>query len=147
MVKTNTLGALAAAAGALVAVGLLVLMLLMSEAHPADAILLPGLHGKIAYQGHDGHDWEIYTINPGGWGKFNVTDNNANDFAPDYSPNGKRIVYQGYDGHDWEIYTINAGGGGGQVLLTDNSTNDKAPSWGNRHDDNDSEDADNNDDE
>jgi hypothetical protein len=91
------------AAGALVAVGLLVLMLLMSEAHPAGAILLPGLHGKIAYQGHDGHDWEIYTIN--------------------------------------------AGGGGGQVLLTDNSTNDKAPSWGNRHDDNDSEDADNNDDE
>jgi hypothetical protein len=68
MVKTNTLGALAAAAGALVAVGLLVLMLLMSEAHPAGAILLPGLHGKIAYQGHDGHDWEIYTINPGGGG-------------------------------------------------------------------------------
>jgi hypothetical protein len=104
MVKTNTLGALAAAAGALVAVGLLMLMLLMSEPHPADAILLPGLRGKIAYQGYDGNDWEIYKINAGG-------------------------------------------GGGGRVRLTDNSTNDKAPSWGKRQDADDSEDADNNDDD
>jgi WD40-like Beta Propeller Repeat len=147
MVKTNTLGALAAAAGVLVAVGLL--MLLMSEPHPAGAILLPGLRGKIAYQGYDGHDREIYTINPGGWGKFNVTNNNTDDENPAYSPSGKKIAYSGYDGNDWEIYTINAGGGGGggRVRLTDNSTNDFAPSWRNRHDADDSEDADNNDDD
>jgi hypothetical protein len=84
MVKTNTLGALAAAAGALVAVGLLVLMLLMSEAHPAGAILLPGLRGKIAYQGYDGHDWELYKIKANGGGRVQLTHNSTNDKAPSW---------------------------------------------------------------
>jgi len=45
MTKTNHLGALAAVAGALVAVGLLVLMLVMVEARPAGATF-PGKNGK-----------------------------------------------------------------------------------------------------
>jgi hypothetical protein len=86
IVKTITLGALATAAGALVAVGLLMLMLLMSETHPAGAILLPGLRGKIAYQGYDGHDWEIYKINAagGGGGEVRLTHNSTNDAGPSW---------------------------------------------------------------
>jgi hypothetical protein len=61
MTKTNPLGVLAAVAGAaLVAVGLLVLMLVV-EVSPAEATL-PGKNGKIAYLGFDGNDPEIYTI-------------------------------------------------------------------------------------
>jgi hypothetical protein len=63
MAKTYHLGAGASVAGMLVAVGLL--MLVVAEARPAGATLSPK-PGKIAYQGHDGHDSEIYTISPGG---------------------------------------------------------------------------------
>jgi hypothetical protein len=79
-VKTNHVGTLAAAAGALVAAGLLVLMLLVVvEARPAEATF-PGKNGKIAYSSWDGQDDDIYTINAGGGGRFNVTDNGTEDY-------------------------------------------------------------------
>jgi Tol biopolymer transport system component len=126
MAKTNHfLGALAAAGGALVAVGLLVLMLVVVQAGPAGATLT-GQNGKIAYAVDDGSsggiDSEIYTSNPTGGKPFNVTNNDTNDGAPSYSPDGKRIAYSGWDGNDSEIYTINARGGGGRFQVTYNVT-------------------------
>jgi Tol biopolymer transport system component len=38
---------------------------------------------KIAYAGSDG-DSEIYTINSGGGGKVEVTDNGTNDYEPSW---------------------------------------------------------------
>ncbi len=66
---------------------------------------------RIAYAGYDGQDYEIYTINAGGGGRVQITNNTTKDGEPSYSPSGKKIAYQGYDGQDKEIYTINAGGG------------------------------------
>ena len=83
MAKTNHLGALAAAAGTLVAVGLLLLMLMLVDVGPAEATF-PGKPGKIAYEGNDGTDSEIYTIKPGGGGKVKVTDNATNDLEPSW---------------------------------------------------------------
>jgi len=125
--KTNHLGALAAAVGALVAVGLLLLMLV--DVRPAEATF-PGKPGKIAYEGNDGNDAEIYTIKPNGGGRVQLTDNNTGDYTPSYSPSGKKIVYSGQDAPngDREIYTINAGGGG-RVQLTDNNTDDYEPNY------------------
>jgi hypothetical protein len=48
MAKTNHFGALAAAAGTLVAVGLVVLMMVVVEAGPAEAAF-PGKNGRIAF--------------------------------------------------------------------------------------------------
>jgi Tol biopolymer transport system component len=129
MAKTNHWGPLVAAAGTLVAVGLVLLIMVVVEARPAEATF-PGKPGKIAYQGTDGSDAEIYTINSGGGGKVQLTDNSTGDYEPSYSPSAKKIVYSGFDGPngDLEIYTINAGGGG-KVQLTDNSTNDAEPSY------------------
>jgi TolB protein len=124
-VKTNHVGTLAAAAGALVAARLLVLMLLVVvEARPAEATF-PGKNGKIAYSSWDGQDDDIYTINAGGGGRFNVTDNATDEYYSSYSPDGKKIAYTGKEGPngDWEIYTINPGGGS-KVKVTDNSTDD-----------------------
>jgi Tol biopolymer transport system component len=126
MAKTNHWGALAAA-GTLVAVGLIVLFMVVIEASPAEATF-PGNPGKIAYSAHDAQDFELYTINSGGGGKLKLTDDAANDNNPSYSPSSKKIVYAGYDGQDFEIYTINAGGGG-KVQLTDNFTDDYEPSY------------------
>src|SRR5215204_4412149 len=117
-----------AAAGLLAAVGLLVVVL---YTQPAEANF-PGKPAKIAYAGRDAPngDYEIYTINPNGGGKKQLTDNSTNDIEPAYSPSGKKIVYSGQDAPngDYEIYTINAGGGG-KKQLTDNSTTDYEPSY------------------
>jgi len=71
--KTNRFGALAAVARAtLVAVGLVVLIMLVVEVQPAEAAF-PGKNGKMAYSGWDGHDQEIYTIDPTGGNKVQLT--------------------------------------------------------------------------
>ncbi|HSK82075.1 MAG TPA: hypothetical protein VK902_01540 [Rubrobacter sp.] len=71
-----------AAAGLLAAVGLLVVL----YAQPAEATF-PGKPGKIAYEGYDGNDYEIYTIKPGGGGKFKVTNNATDNYGPSWGSN------------------------------------------------------------
>src|SRR5215208_5890411 len=75
---------------------------------------------RIAYTGDEAYtgdaatgDYEIYTINAGGGGKLNVTDNSSDDYNPAYSPRGKRIAYSNYaTGSDFgEMYTMNTDGG------------------------------------
>jgi hypothetical protein len=65
MAKSNHLGALAAVAGMLAAVGSLMLMMVVVDARRADATF-PGLPGNIAYTGFHGTDTDIFTITPGG---------------------------------------------------------------------------------
>jgi Tol biopolymer transport system component len=136
MAKTNYFGALAAAVGALVAVALLVLILVLVNPQSAGAAFR-GTNGKIAYQAWDGTDSEIYTINPNGMDKFQVTDNNVNDLQPSYSPDGNRITYSGAGGTlcanpadctDDEIWTVPATGGT-RVQVTCNITDDTYPSY------------------
>src|SRR5918999_3821795 len=67
-----------AAAGLLAAVGLVVVIL---YAQPAEANF-PGKPGKIVFSGYDGQDYEIYTINSGGGGKQQLTDNSTEDRYP-----------------------------------------------------------------
>src|ERR671911_2392743 len=127
-VRLNHLGGTllaVAAAGLLADAGLVVVL----YAQPAEANF-PGKPGKIAFSEYDGNDLEIYTINPNGGGKKQLTDNSTNDIEPAYSPNGKKIAYSGRDAPngDYELYTINAGGGG-KKQLTDNTTDDYDPSY------------------
>src|SRR5918999_717802 len=116
-----------AAAGLLAAVGLFVVVF---YAEPADANY-PGKPGKIAYSGLDAPngDYEIYTIDPNGGGKKQLTDNSLDDREPAYSPSGKSIAYVNAAGTDSEIWTIQPGGGGRQQV-TDNANNDRDPYWG-----------------
>jgi hypothetical protein len=89
-----------------------VVVLALSEKAEAT---FPGKNGRIAYASYSGggKDSEIYTINPNGSGKTQLTHNNTDDIDPAYSPDGKKIVYAGQDGPkgDLEIYTIGARGG------------------------------------
>jgi hypothetical protein len=62
MAKTNHWGAVAAA-GTLVAVGLVVLIMVVIEARPAEATF-PGKNGRIAFVRDGVLDTHIYTINP-----------------------------------------------------------------------------------
>ena len=114
--KTKYVGALVAAAGALVAVGLLMLMTLMVEGRTAGATF-PGKNGRIAFVTPTGPRGfgDIYTINPNGSGKFRVTNTkNTDEEWLDYSPDGKKIAYTDYrqGAPGTAIYTISVRGGG-----------------------------------
>src|SRR5215217_3553186 len=127
---------LAVMIAAAVAVACAVALSALSEKEEAT---FPGKNGRIAYAsyaercrlcivGYPGRDPEIYTINPNGRGKFQLTHNNEIDLEPSYSPDGKRIAYARSDGHDQEIYTINAGGKD-KIQLTHNNKDDFEPSY------------------
>ena len=91
---------------------------------------------RIAFTGHDGHDYEIYTISATGGSRFNVTNNTSDDLQPSYSPDGKKIAYVAHRGtgegsaqkYDSEIYTVNVGGGR-RFNVTDNNTGETEPSY------------------
>ncbi len=127
--KSRHLGALAAVAGILAAVGLLVVFV---AARPAEATF-PGQPGKIAYSGSAGNDKDIYTINPNGRGKFPVTKNDTGDSDPSYSPNGKRIAFSRYsfsraEGESAEIFVMRADGTKAKEL-TDTRAFEWGPNW------------------
>jgi dipeptidyl aminopeptidase/acylaminoacyl peptidase len=96
---------------AAVAVACAVALLVVSEKAGAT---FPGKNGRIAYAGWNrGKDFEIYTINPDGSGKTQLTHNNTDDLDPAYSPDGKRIAYTDLTLNEPgpHIYSIKAGGG------------------------------------
>jgi TolB protein len=73
---------------------------------------------------------EIYVVDADGKSKpTRLTNNNEEERAPSWSPDGKRIVFccrRG--GPDLEICVMNADGTG-QVQLTENAIGDLTPSW------------------
>ena len=81
--------------------------------------------------------FEIYVMDADGENQQNITNNRHDDWAPSWSPDGKRIVFISYrEGHfigDFElitseIYVMDADGGN-QQRLTENRKNDESPSW------------------
>jgi Tol biopolymer transport system component len=130
MTKTNHWGTLAAAAGTLVAVGLLLLMMVVVEAGPAEATF-PGKNGRIAFVRDGVLDSHIFTINPDGSGLAKISTRPWFDLDPAWSPDGKKIAYVAISGSNSEIYTINATGGT-PVQVTYNHTDAWGPDWGSR---------------
>jgi TolB protein len=130
MAKTNHFGALAAAAGTLVAVGLVVLMMVVVEAGPAEAAF-PGKNGRIAFVRDFVLAWQIFTINPDGSG-FETISTRLPSGDPVWSPAGKKIAFSGsaYSGllgrSNVDIYVVNANGSS-LKRITDSPTYDFKP--------------------
>lgn len=83
---------------------------LLNAVKPAESTF-PGLNGKIAFAS----DGQIYTINPDGTDRFQVTQGDQYEEAtaeasnPSFSPNGNRIVYYGYtDSVGGTVYSVNS---------------------------------------
>jgi dipeptidyl aminopeptidase/acylaminoacyl peptidase len=121
------LGALAAAAaGVLVAVGMLMLIM-VALAEPAGAAFL-GQNGKIAFASNRDGNREIYTMNSNGTGLVRLTNNPKGDHYPDWSPDGKCIVFNSTRDGNHEIYIMYSDGTAADRLTNDPSS-DHLPEW------------------
>jgi uncharacterized repeat protein (TIGR01451 family) len=91
----------------------------------------PGGNGKVAFtSGRDGNA-EIYVMNLDGSGVTRLTTDPAIDFAPAWSPDGRKIAFAcGFtnDVRSGEICLMNAEGSG-LTRLTNNLVPDSEPTW------------------
>ena len=105
--------------------------------HPAndfDPVWSPdGTH--IAFVSERDYNQEIYVMNVADAledtdenALRRLTDNQANDHSPTWSPDGAHVAFASDRDGDEEIYVVNADGGGLQ-RLTDNDARDTAPDW------------------
>jgi Tol biopolymer transport system component len=124
MTRTTHLGALTAAAGVLVAVGMLGLIM-VALVDPAGAAF-PGKNGKIVFSSNRDGNYEIYTMNsdrtgpPSTWNVQRLTNNPAYDTDPAFSADGSQIAFSSdRDGGNSEIYTMNSDGTGLKRITND----------------------------
>src|ERR687883_930796 len=83
---------------------------------------------QIAFASDRDGNFEIYLMDADGGGLTRLTENNAEDLSPAWSPNGSRIAFvSNRDGNN-EIYVMNADGTA-QTRLTNNAAHDVGPAW------------------
>jgi Tol biopolymer transport system component len=130
MAKTNHFGPLAAATGAVVAVALLMLVLVVVNPQPAKTAF-QGQNGRIAFASNRDGDYDIYTVSSTGTevGLFQRTNNPAFDTEPAYSPDGSKIAFQSDRSGNWDIYTVNSTGAPNLTRITNNPNIDRDPNW------------------
>jgi tetratricopeptide (TPR) repeat protein len=93
--------------------------------HPDDSA--PDLHGdRLAFMSRRAGNWEIYVADVAGGGLQRLTDNQANDGLPTWSPDGQAIAFVSDRGGVWAVWVMSPDGsncrklfniGGGGLLL------------------------------
>jgi len=82
---------------------------------------------QIAFMSPRDGDWEIYKINVSGAGLVQLTDNNANDGLPAWSPDGRSIAFLSDRDGAWAIWAMNADGSNQRKLFNLDGT--LGPDW------------------
>ena len=90
----------------------------------------PGQNGRIVFQTNRDGNEEIYSMNPDGANRVNLTRHPSADIDPRWSPPGDKIVFvSNRDGNN-EIFTMNADGRS-VTQVTYSTVNNRWPSWTN----------------
>jgi Tol biopolymer transport system component len=88
----------------------------------------PGANGRIAFDSRRDGAPEIYVMSADGSGQTNLTQNEAFDAWPAWSPDGTRIAFETLRDGDREIYVMNADGSA-QANLTNHPGLDGSAAW------------------
>jgi len=86
---------------------------------------------RIVYAGSDSNGSFIYSINPDGSGKTQITTGNGGDNDPEWSPDGSKIAFVRLNSNGTsQIYTMNSDGSGVSKLWQPAYvSNELSPSW------------------
>ncbi len=114
-------------------IGVAALTALVLVAQPA-AATFPGGNGKIAYFDYTGEPLHIYSIDPDGSGRIQLTSGSMANQYPAWSADGATIAYvrsRGIETGRHSILTMNADGTGDTVLFRakDNRKEILDPAW------------------
>ena len=99
-------------------------------------MLVVDAQAQIIFVSQRDRNAEIYVMDADGGNQRRLTNNPASDYAPSWSPDGKRIVFvSNRDGHvdangrlTSEVYVMDTDGGNPRNL-TDHPERDSSPSW------------------
>ena len=83
---------------------------------------------QIAFAANKDGDYDIYLMDKDAVILGQLTDNNAQDVSPNWSPDGTQLVFASNVDGDYDIYSIDMESGK-STNLTNNSWDDIAPSW------------------
>jgi Tol biopolymer transport system component len=103
------------------------LLALVVRVEPSQAAF-PGQNGKIAFVSvRNFESDEIYTMNANGTNQTNISNNDADNSSPAWSPDGTKITFRREDFTN-QIYTMNADGSN-QTNISNNAADDFEPNW------------------
>lgn len=89
---------------------------------------LLGVEGKIIFATSQNGNYDLYSANPNGSDLARLSDSAADDYAPDFSPDGKKIAFVSNRDGNSEIYRMNTDGSE-VIRLTSDPAEDSSPAW------------------
>ena len=118
------------------AAGLLIISIMLAGSTTIVSVFaatIPGPNGQIAFSSNREDDnYEIYAMHGDGHDVTRLTDEEADDFNPSWSPDGQKIAFSSFrdSSANEEIYVMNADDGSNVIRLThDETAVDREPSW------------------
>jgi len=89
---------------------------------------LAGRDGMIAFWTTRDGNGEIYLMGADGRNQINLTNNDASELYPTWSPDGSKIAFTSDRDGDREIFVMDADGSN-VIRLTDDDSVDSSPTW------------------
>lgn len=116
----------------LVGAAVVVLALTLAPAAPAlRADAVPCDSAALAFASNRDGDYDIYYMpnvcDPGSISQ--ITFNNASDYTPSLSPDGRTIVFSSNLAGDWDIFAVDTNGDNLINLTADSAADDLFPDW------------------
>jgi TolB protein len=76
-----------------------------------------GSGNRVAFMSARDGNWEVYAVNMDGSGLVRLTENNALDGLPTWSPDGKSVAFVSNRDGNWGIWVMNANGSSQRKLF------------------------------